>query len=91
MGIIDYLWPFQKKFQEIPCAREAGIAAFLGGPATGALAFIVTSKPKKAFFATTNSGFVYFWITFLVYRYQYNRSKKLSEQFKEAIDTNKLD
>lgn len=91
MGIGDYIWPFQRKFQDIPCAREAGLAAFLGGPATGALIFVTTGRPKASFFGTTYSGFAYFWITLFICRYQYARSKLLSEKFKEAVDTNKLD
>lgn len=91
MGFSDYIWPFQRKFSEIPCAREAGITACLGGPATGALALIATGKPRTTFFATTYSAFIYFWGTFLVLRYQYTKTKQQSALFKEAMETNKLD
>lgn len=91
MGIGDIIWPFERKFSEIPCAREAGIAALTGGPGLGALGFIYSNSPKFAYKTTIYGGLLSFWVTFLYCRYEYEKTKKLSKQFQEAYRTGKLD
>lgn len=91
MGIGDYLWPFERKFSQIPCAREASLAALLGGPAIGAVTYALTSKPNITYRNTIYSGFGLFWITFLVCRYEYERQKRHAQIFKEALATGKID
>lgn len=91
MGLGDYLWPFERKFSEIPCAREAGIAAMAGGVGLGASSILITNQTKYAYKTSIYSGFALFWITFLACRFQHNRVKKLSEQFVEAYKSGDID
>lgn len=91
MGISDYIWPFEKKFSEIPCAREASIAALTGGIGLGASSIIITNQVKYAYKTSIYSGFALFWITFLACKYQHHRVKKLSDQFVEAYKSGEID
>lgn len=91
MGIGDYIWPFDRKFSQIPCAREAGIAGLTGGPGLGALAFIKTNSARFAYKTTVYGGFIAFWATFLYCRYEYASRKKLTKRFQDAYKSGKLD
>lgn len=91
MGIKDYLWPFQRKFSEIPCAREASITALLGGPCVGAVTYALTSKPNITYRNILASGFVFFWIAFISCRYDYNQQKKRAELFRDLLSAGKID
>lgn len=91
MGISDYLWPFQRNFSEIPCAREASLAALIGGPCIGAVTFALTSKPNITYRNIIYSGFGLFWVTFLGCRYQYNEQKRRARIFQEAFAAGKID
>lgn len=91
MGIGDYIWPFQRKFSEIPCAREAGIAALLGGPCAGALVIILTSRGILAYKTSIFSSFGLFWASFGICRYQDAQYRDTAIQFKEAVRSGKID
>lgn len=90
MGLGDYLWPFQKPFTKVPCAREAALGALIGGPCLGAASIIFTKRYSYAFKTTTYSSFLIFWITFLPCRFNEARSKRLSEQFMQAVEEGKV-
>lgn len=91
MGIGDYIWPFEKKFSQIPCAREAAIAALLGGPAAGALTLILTNKGLLAYKTSIFSGLAVLWVSFGVCRYKVAQYKEIGEQFREAMRSGKID
>lgn len=91
MGISDYIWPFKKKFSEIPCAREASIAALVGGPCTGALFIIITGRPSVGFKTSVRAGFAIFWLSFIVCRYQQAQYRSYELQFREAMASGKID
>lgn len=91
MGLRDILWPFEKKFTDIPGAREAGLACLLGGPGMGALSIIVKGTPKYAFQTSIYSGFVIFWVTFIATRTQYTMAKAAQDQFIQAYKAGKVD
>lgn len=84
MGIVDYIWPFQKKFSEIPCARESALAGLMGGTCAGALVIILKSKPLLAYKITVFAGVGICWVTFGYCRYDYAKQQKMAEQFQEA-------
>jgi hypothetical protein len=91
MGIGDYLWPFQKNFSEIPCAREASIASMVGGVGLGAASIIITNQTRYAYKTSMYGGFVTFWIAFISCRYQYKKAKDLSGQFVESMRRGDID
>lgn len=91
MGIGDYLWPFQRKFSEVPCAREASIAALLGGPGVGAVTYMITSKPKLTYTSIMYSGFAIFWIAFLSCRHQWSQQKKQADLIRQSYLAGKID
>lgn len=91
MGISDYLWPFERKFSQIPCARESAIAALLGGPCAGALVIILTSKGILAYKTSIFSSLGIFWISFGVCRYQHAQYRETATQFKEGMRSGRID
>lgn len=91
MGLSDYVWPFNKKFSQIPCAREAGIAALLGGPGLGAVSILIIGHGKYAYQTSVYAGFVIFWVSFGMCRYQYAKKSNLSDQFIEAYKSGTID
>jgi hypothetical protein len=91
MGINDYIWPFQKRFSDIPCAREASIAAIVGGIGLGAASIIITNQTRYAYKTCAYGGFVAFWITFISCRYQHRQAKNISGQFVEALKKGDID
>lgn len=91
MGILDSLWPFQRKFSEIPGAREAAIAGLLGGVGIGASSIIILNHAKYAYRTSIYSGFAIFWVTFIFYGLEQRRMKRLSEQFMDSYKSGKLD
>lgn len=91
MAITDFIWPFEKKFSQIPCAREAAIFGILGGPMIGALGLIYDKKPLLAYKRSVAMGFVFFWAAFITCRYQNANKAHITEQFKDALSSGKLD
>lgn len=91
MGFFDYIWPFEKKFSQIPCAREAGITGLLAGPALGCLTIIRFGHGRYAVKATTYGGFAAFWISFIMCRIEQSRIKRNSDRFVEAVKEGKID
>lgn len=91
MTISNYLWPFQRKFSEVPCAREAALVALLGGVGIGSTSIVITRKMKYAFKSSVYTGFALFWISLGVCRYQMAKMKQLSEQFIEAYERGDID
>lgn len=90
MGITDWLWPFEKKFSDIPGAREATMAALVGGSVVGAFQIII-NRPKLAFPRSVNSGFVIFWISFTILQFREAKMKLQTSKFKDAVNSGKLD
>lgn len=96
MGIED-LWPFERKFSQIPCSREAGISGITGGVVVGAITYMLTSghNPRKRgdiiYKSVIYSGFIMFWVGFLGCRHQQNKQKRLTEAFQEALREGKID
>jgi len=91
MGIGDYIWPFERKFHQIPCAREAAIAGMFGGAGLGALTVIIRRDTILGAKVIVYGGVGVFWATFLALRYRNNRQKIQSEKYIEALNTGKLD
>lgn len=91
MGIGDYIWPFEKRFRDIPCARDAAIAGVAGGPITGALVIMVKGNYKQAVPISVMSGMAYFWLYFMVCRVSYFNTKLKSREFVDAIKTGKIE
>lgn len=91
MGFSDYIWPFKKKFSQIPCAREASITALLGGTGLGAVALIATNKGLIAYKTSCYAGAAILLISFGVCRYEFYKQTKLSEEFKELANSGKID
>lgn len=85
------LWPFQKNFSDIPCAREAAIAGMTGGIGLGASSIIIMNRYKYAFKTSVYGGFVVFWVAFLSCRYQYAKTKDLSKQFIDSMARGDVD
>lgn len=84
MGVLDYLWPFEKKFSEIPCAREAGIAGMVGGIGTGASSIIIFNTPRYAYKTSIFSGFAIFWVTFIVCGIEQRKAKAVVDKLKSG-------
>lgn len=91
MAISDYLWPFEKKFSKIPCAREAAIFGMTGGPILAGLVLIYDKKPKLVVQRAVTSGLVLFWIAFLSCRTQNVRLQNATAEFKESLEKGKFD
>jgi hypothetical protein len=91
MGLGEYLWPFQKKFSDIPCAREASISGMVGGIGLGAASIIITNQTKYAYKTSIYGGFVAFWVAFISCRYQYQKTKNMSGQFIESMSRGDID
>lgn len=88
MAISDILWPFERSFSDVPCAREAGLGAVGGGPLIGGLTLILTKNPLVAFRYSIYSGIGIFWLIFPVCRYQFGVEKlrvaKLEKDYGEG-------
>jgi len=91
MGLLDYMWPYERKFIEIPGTREAGIVAFIAGPSLGALTIILKGTPRYAFKTTTYSTFVIFWLSFIYARTQYAIQTVAQENFVKAYRAGEID
>lgn len=95
MGISDYLWsimwPYEKPFSKVPCAREAAIAGLITAPCAGAAVVIFRGKPPTILKASLLSGLGVFWTGFILCRIQYSILKKASEEFSEAVASGKFD
>jgi len=91
MGILEYIWPYEKKFSEIPGTREAGIVAFIAGPTLGALTIALKGTPRYAFKTTTYSTFVIFWVAFIYTRTQYTIQTVAQEKFVKAYRAGEID
>lgn len=85
MAIGDYLWPFEREFSKIPCAREAAISGMLGGPMIGAASIIWSGRLAQATPVAVYSGFTVFWLSFLACRYKEYRTRQISEQLLDVI------
>lgn len=91
MGISDYLWPFERKFSQVPCAREAAIAGLTGGIASGALVIVFRNRYLLAYKVSVYSGVGICWLSFSICRYINYQKKKVADQFKEDYSTGKFD
>lgn len=83
------VWPFEKKFTEVPCARESAMSGILGGVLVGAYWF--TKRPQRSFPVAVNSGFVIFWVTYVGCRILHWRQQTNMERFKKMSETGELD
>lgn len=84
MGLGDFLWPFERKFSQVPCAREAGIAAVIGGPCIGAIVQVLNNNVVKTWNAVGISGFIIFWVAFIKCRVEQDRTKRIAREWQEA-------
>ena len=89
MGVWSYLWPFEKKFQDIPCARESCIYAQIGGVGVGAVHFMFTSQVRRSCHVAVGSGILILWISFFICRYQDAQLRIRSKAFEDTIKSNK--
>lgn len=91
MAITDYLWPFERKFSQIPCAREGAIFGMIGGPIFAGTALIFDKKPQLLFKRSILSGIALFWLSFLTCRYKNAQVKSATKMFQDSIDQGKFD
>lgn len=91
MGIGDYLWPFERKFSKIPCAREAAIGGLVAGPVAGAVTFMVTSRVPLSYKMVIYGGLAGFWITFLSCRSQLAYARKRTQRYRDAVARGEID
>lgn len=76
MGLLEYLWPFDKPFSKIPCAREASLIAVIGGSCLGGAYYMLTSKVGGTYRVALLGGANLLWISFTICHYNYRKSKK---------------
>lgn len=91
MGIGEFIWPFDRKFSQIPCARESALVALIGGPCLGAAYYLLTSRVFPSYKVTVYGGANLLWLSFIVCHYNYRNSKKIYRNFQDDLRTGKID
>lgn len=91
MGIEDYLWPSERKFSEIPGAREGGIAGCCAVPVSVGALYILTNKPFVAIKYGVRFSAVVYFCTFSVYNWQHNKKARQTIQIRKAMNKSELD
>lgn len=79
------LWPFQRSFKDIPCAKEACIAGLITGLGFSSLVFIVKPVPARVIPHFLLSGGLVYFCYFGVCRFNVYKETVRVNKIKEAL------
>ena len=80
------LWPFEKRFQDIPCGREAALTGLLAFPIVGGFAYIFTGNGIRSMRWGTNVGIGLLLLTFIPCRIDFERKLTQARQIQSGIN-----